>query len=196
MLISSALFGTLIWTAVAAPAISETPTATAAITSTAIVADSTAVTPQPAGLLVNQAVAAAKAAKKTVLVHYGASWCGYCKKFDAFLANETIAPIINKYYVLLPLVAQEGPSKKALENPGVDSLSKAMGLKSGLPVFFFLDGEGKKIADSGVMPPKGDNIGHPVTSEEVTAFAELVKKSAPGMSAEELATLTGYLSKK
>lgn len=196
MLISSALFGTLIWTAATAPVISEAPTAVAPTAITVAIGDSVAAKQQPAGLLVNQAVAAAKAAKKAVLVHYSASWCGYCKKFDAFLADETIAPIINKYYVLVPMIAQESSSKKALETPGVDSLSKAMGLKTGLPVFFFLDGEGKKIADSGVMPPDGGNIGHPVTPEEVTAFAELLKKSAPNMSADELGTITGYLSKK
>jgi thiol-disulfide isomerase/thioredoxin len=150
--------------------------------------------PAPAKVLIDEAVKKAKAENKTVLVHYGASWCGYCKRFNAFLNSEEVGKIVESHYVVLRLVAQEREDKKSLENPGVDSIAQVLQLKRGLPVYFFLDGEGNKIADSGVMPPNGGNIGYPVTPEEVSAFGELLKKTAPRMTEEERTKLTEYLT--
>jgi hypothetical protein len=97
--------------------------------------------------------------------------------------------------VIIELTVQEGPDKKALENPGGAELKAAMGGgRSGLPFYFFLDKEGKKLADSLSMP-NGGNIGHPANAEEIKAFDGLLKKVAPRMTAEERARIADYLTK-
>lgn len=35
----------------------------------------------------------AQAEHKTVFLHFGASWCGWCKRLDAFLNNPEIKPV-------------------------------------------------------------------------------------------------------
>ncbi|PYT04158.1 MAG: hypothetical protein DMF60_16160, partial [Acidobacteria bacterium] len=85
--------------------------------------------------------------------------------------------------------------KKALENPGAAEVMKEMGAAdAGLPYYFFLDKDGKKIGDSLVMPG-GKNIGHPANAEEIKAFAGLLEKSAPRMTSSERAQIVSYLTR-
>jgi hypothetical protein len=79
-------------------------------------------------------------------------------------------------------------------HPGADSVMKAMGLKDGLPVFSFLDGNGKQIASSMVMPPNGGNMGYPAEPEEVKAFSELLQKTASRMTAANRTKINDYLT--
>ena len=84
---------------------------------------------------------------------------------DAFLHAPEVGRLMTENYVLLELTVQESPKKKALENPGADTLMKEMGGDdAGLPFYFFLDTDGKKICDSLVMPGR-KNIGHPASPE-------------------------------
>src|SRR4051812_12683729 len=64
----------------------------------------------------------ASAEKKTIFVHFGASWCGYCKKLDAFLERADIKPVFEKYFVPVKLVVQE--KNKSLENGGGETILK------------------------------------------------------------------------
>ena len=68
------------------------------------------------------------------------------------------------------------------------------GEKSGLPFTVFLDGKGKKIADSNVMP-KDQNIGYPNTKEEIAEFDKLLKKTAKHMTNDQRGLVIGYLKK-
>jgi hypothetical protein len=43
--------------------------------------------------------------------------------------------------------------------------------------------------------PGGGNIGHPATPEEIQAFAGLLEKSAPRMTAGQRALIVSYLTK-
>lgn len=99
------------------------------------------------------------------------------------------------HYVLVTLIVEESPDKKALENPGAAELKSEMGgEKSGLPFYFFLDQEGKKLADSMAMPG-GKNIGHPANAEEIKAFDGLLERTAPRMTKEQRAKIADYLTK-
>jgi thiol:disulfide interchange protein len=148
-----------------------------------------------AGELLSAAVKTAKAENKTILVHFGASWCGWCKRLDAFLKAPEVGQLMADNYVLLELTVQESREKKALENPGAEELmSKMGGTNAGLPFYFFLDKEGKKIGDSLAMPG-GKNIGHPANAEEITAFVGLLERTAPRMTGAQRAKIAEYLTK-
>lgn len=99
------------------------------------------------------------------------------------------------HFVSVVLVAQENGPKKALENPGSNEfLAEMGGAKSGLPFFIFLDAKGKKLADSNVMP-KDQNIGCPAAPEEIVAFGELLKKTAPRLSDAKRQTILDEFTK-
>ena len=100
-----------------------------------------------------------------------------------------VKPLFEENYVSRELVVLENGPKKALENPGSSEFMAAMGgAKSGLPSFVFLDGKGKKLADANVMP-KNQNIGCPAAPEEIVAFGELLKKTAPRLSDSQRQTI-------
>jgi thiol:disulfide interchange protein len=150
--------------------------------------------PQPAQTLVDAAVKTAKAEHKAVLVEFGASWCGWCHRFDAFLHAPVVGKLMTDNYVIVSLTVDESPDKKALDNPGAAELMKAMRGGGELPYFFFLDATGKKLADANVEPD-GTDIGHPDTPVEVDAFDKLLQATAPHMTAAQRAQIHEFLTK-
>jgi len=97
------------------------------------------------------------------------------------------------HFVLVSLDVMENGDKKSLENPGgTKYLADMGGAKSGLPFVVFLDKNGKKIADTNVLPG-GNNIGYPAAPAEIAAFGKLLAKAAPRMSAAEKGKITDYL---
>jgi thioredoxin-related protein len=146
--------------------------------------------------VVDEAVKTAEAQNKAVLIHFGASWCSWCKKLDALLLGPEFGKVFAENYVLAHLTIQEDDKNKALENPGAQEMANEAGAgKGGVPVFIFLDKTGKRLATSMAMPD-GGNIGHPVTPEEIKAFDGLLAKTAPRMTAEQRAQISEHLSKQ
>jgi thiol-disulfide isomerase/thioredoxin len=144
--------------------------------------------PPTADDLLAQAKTKAAAEHKTIYVHFGASWCGWCKRLDAFLEQPDIKPVFEKYFVPLKLVAQENEANKALENAGSDLLLKKLGGPSGLPYSAFLDPKGDLIVNSKrpSATEGGDNIGFPYEAQEIDWFVTMMKKAAPKMSDADL----------
>ena len=87
--------------------------------------------------------------------------------------------MFDKNYVIVELdVLETGEKKEKFENAGgVEIMKNLGGEHSGLPFYAFLDAKGNKLADSNVMP-KGMNIGYPGAPEEISAFMDLIKKTA------------------
>jgi hypothetical protein len=100
--------------------------------------------------------------------------------------------MFNDSFVLLKLITQESKGKEALENPGAAQLMAGWGgAKAGLPFLVFLNDKGEKIADSN-RASGGKNIGCPATQEEVDAFSQILKETAPRITEEQRNKLSAY----
>jgi thiol-disulfide isomerase/thioredoxin len=143
-----------------------------------------------------QAKAKAAAEDKAIFLHFGASWCGWCRKLDAFLEKPDIKPVFEKYFVPVKLVVQENEKNKVLENPGADVLLKKLGGPAGLPYFAFLDAQGALIINSrhpSAVREDGENIGYPGQPSEIDWFMQMIRKAAPRISEEDLKTIESAL---
>jgi len=150
--------------------------------------------PAPAKSLVDAATGRARADGKVVLIEFGASWCVWCRSFDAFVHAPQTRAIVADNYIVVNLTVQERDDKKALENPGGAELMAGWGgAKSGLPFYVFLNGSGKKIADSNAMPD-GTNVGFPGNANELQVFMRLVDTTAPRLAKADRVTLVSYLN--
>jgi thiol-disulfide isomerase/thioredoxin len=99
-------------------------------------------------IVINAAVAAAKASGKHVLIQYGGNWCPWCIKFDGFSkADSEISKIIGDNYIPVKLnYSPENKNSAANEYLGNPT-------RFGFPVFIIVNGKGKvlHIQDSGLL---------------------------------------------
>jgi thioredoxin-related protein len=128
--------------------------------------------------------------QKAIFLHFGASWCPWCRRLDAFLDGPDIKPVFEKYFVPVKLVVQEREKNKALENPGADKLLEQLGGPAGLPYSAFLDSKGEMIANSKL---NGNNIGYPGEPGEIDYFVQMMKKAAPKMTDGDLKIIESAL---
>jgi thiol-disulfide isomerase/thioredoxin len=149
-----------------------------------------------AGEVLDAAFSQAQTEHKNVLVHFGASWCTWCRHLDAMLQGPEVGDLFQDSYVISHLTIMESDDAKALENPGALELAEAaVGKVDGVPFFMIFDAGGERLATSLALP-NGGNIGHPVTAEEIEAFVGLLEKTAPNMTAADRDRISGYLSRK
>jgi len=129
------------------------------------------------------AKAKATAEHKALFVHFGASWCVWCRRLDAFLERPDVQPAFEKYFIPVKLVVQEKAQNKALENAGGEDYLKRWGGPAGLPYSAFLDAKGDLIVNSKFH---GENIGYPGEPQDIDWFIQMMKKAAPKMQEADL----------
>jgi uncharacterized protein YyaL (SSP411 family) len=106
---------------------------------------------------------------KLVFLHFGAPWCGWCHKLEAFLARDDMAPIFGREFVDVKLdLDRMAGAREILKRYNADA-------SGGIPWFVFLDARGTAIVTSD--GPKG-NIGYPGTPEGIEHFIVMLKKAA------------------
>jgi thioredoxin-related protein len=141
------------------------------------------VKPLSANEVITQAKAEAAKAHKNIFIIFHASWCGWCRKMDAAMSDNSIKQFFDKTYVVKHLTLYESPEKKNLENPGAAELrTKYKGDKQGIPYWFILDANGKLLADSRLHSDDGkvtgNNVGCPAQPDEVNYFIRVIKKTS------------------
>jgi thioredoxin-related protein len=145
----------------------------------------------PADDILNSAFETAMHEDKNVFVMFTASWCGWCKKMDASMTDESTRAFFNDNYVTVHLVIKEAKDKKHLENPGAEALfNENGGAGGGIPYWLIYDPEGELLADSRTLPEKdilkgeGSNIGCPAMDREISAFLYKLSKTSDLNDAE------------
>lgn len=113
-----------------------------------------------------EALAKASSEEKLVFLHFGAPWCGWCHKLDAFLAREDMASILGLDFVDVKIdMDRMTGAEEVLRRYNPEK-------SGGIPWFAFLDAKGKAIVTSD--GPKG-NIGFPAAPEEIEHFVAMLK---------------------
>jgi len=139
--------------------------------------------PDSAQTILTTALTEARSAHKNVFLVFHATWCGWCKRLETAINDTALKVFIDENYIVVKIdVKERGDKIQSYENPGgQDILSDFGGKNSGLPFLVFLNGNGRMIANSNVIPQK-QNIGYPGSQKEITAFLRLLKKTAPHMT--------------
>lgn len=141
-------------------------------------------TPASMKEILNDAKAVAQQENKNILIYFHASWCKWCKKFEAKLQDENVKDFFNNNFVIRGVDVQENAKNKDLENPGGGKWLISKGYKkTGLPFYVFMDKKGKIIETS--LNEAGDNIGFPAKEEELNTFIDKLKKLTAVSSEEE-----------
>lgn len=152
-----------------------------------------------ASAILQRAEAQARNEHKKILLEFGASWCVNCRLFDRFVADPQIHPVLSRAFVFIEMDTGEFSNSKYADTPGGVAYEDSIGGKdAGFPFLAILDADGHVIVDS-YRPAPGsrsgrDNIGYPVLPEEVNWFVEMLRRAAPQLTEQELATVRDWLT--
>lgn len=139
----------------------------------------------PAESILNDAMRTANANDRTVFLHFGAPWCGWCHRLEDWLAHPRVAATLAKDFVEVKIDTERTIGGEQI----LQRMTK--GVSSGIPWFAFLDAKGAVIADSFVEP--GKNLGYPYTDEEMAAFADMLERASTRITDEEMTELVADL---
>ena len=121
---------------------------------------------------------------KRVFLHFGAPWCHWCRKLEAWMDQDEVRSILAKEFVDLKI-------DTARMIGGEDILTKYRASnQGGIPWFVVLDSQGKPLIDSN--GPKG-NIGFPSEPAELEHFEKMLRQGAQHITDAEIKSLIALL---
>lgn len=130
-------------------------------------------------------LARAQSESKNLFLYFSAPWCKWCGRMDDFVYTAKTAEILATAYVPLKIDIER--------TTGGEKLAKTYGWNAdtGLPFFVVTDANGKTLVDS-----KGEqgNVGFPAEPHEIAHFMTVVRKTALGLTAEQMRALEGGLA--
>jgi thiol:disulfide interchange protein len=134
--------------------------------------------------VLRQGLEKAGASGRRVFLDFGAPWCGWCKRLEAWMARPDVASLMEKAFVDVKIDQDRMTDGKEIKGrfPGSE--------KAGIPWYAVLEPGGKVIVDSSF---RGSNIGFPATDQEIAAFGEFLKKGTDVLSGAEIQKLLDSL---
>ena len=159
--------------------------------------------PETAGKIMDDAFKLASKEGKSVMIVFHASWCGWCKKFEASVADSSCKDFFDKHFIIKYLDILERADKKDLENPeAIEVYNKYGGKGGGIPFFLVFNKDRTLLSDSKVKaagdgpekPPQ--NIGCPASEDEVNAFIKILEKATKISNTEKAAIAERFKKNK
>jgi thiol-disulfide isomerase/thioredoxin len=141
--------------------------------------------PLDADKVLGTALAEAAKTDRAVFLHFGAPWCGWCLKQDAWLRRPDVAALLHKDFVEVKIDQDRMTGAKEV-------LARYhSGDEGGIPWFVFLDAKGKAIITSDA--PKG-NVGFPAQDWEIDHFVVMLKKARRRLTDQDIEDLRKTLT--
>ena len=141
--------------------------------------------PRKAADVLDAALADAARTDRKVFLHFGAPWCGWCLKLDAWLARPDVAPVVAKDFVEVKIDQDRMTGAKEV------FAKYHSGKGGGIPWFAVLGSDGKAVATSD--GPDG-NIGFPAKPDEVEYFVKVLNATRRKITEKDVEALKASLA--